>query len=359
MKTSTRRLGRSAAWEGSFEGDAHGDDAVLHRRQHVGHVAVEHAVVDADLHRQAGAQAARVRVGDRRVDAERAQVGDARHDVALAHGRALLGERPRDHAVAIGRRRGQAQHAARLLVRLLDLRQLEREAVEFGLRGLLRVAARGLDALQLDAGLALRHLRLPKLLSRGEAFLEQLLVALVLEPGGLQLQLLDLDLGVELGERVLEGQLRARLLVGLERQVLAQRLDREDRGVDVQLDDRTRRRFTAVPAFLSTRMRRASTGLDRTCSVSGTTVPVAERLASTGPWSTMAVRIDERFTDGRSSPLPQLTSSPTEAMTAAGTSSRFSSARYRVRVSISRSTQVPPRPCRATWRARRSVLVKH
>ena len=55
---------------------------------------------------------------------------------------------------------------------------------------------------------------------------------------GLQLQLLDLELGVELGERVLEGELRARLLVGLERQVLVERLDRQDRGVDVQLDDR-------------------------------------------------------------------------------------------------------------------------
>ncbi len=100
--------------------------------------------------------------------------------------------------------------------------------------------------------------------------------------------------------------------------------------------------FTGVPARFRMRRTRASAGLDRTFSTSGSTVPAALIVASIGPSSTTAMRIALRRSEGRSSEGPQTKATDTPATAKPATVARF---RFRWRVtsaSIGRST-LPPR----------------
>ena len=66
------------------------DDPVLDSGQHGRDAPVERLVVHADDDGETGRELRGVRVRDRRVDAERSQVGDARNHVAFVNRRAFL-----------------------------------------------------------------------------------------------------------------------------------------------------------------------------------------------------------------------------------------------------------------------------
>jgi len=100
----------------------------------------------------------------------------------LADLRALLGQRPCDHPVAVGAGRRQLQHPARLGAVVAQLVHLERQAFEFRARRLLGVAPGRFEALQLDDRLRLGHFGLEQDFLRDEPLGEELLVPHVLQP---------------------------------------------------------------------------------------------------------------------------------------------------------------------------------
>ena len=99
-------------------------------------------------------------------------------------------------------------------------------------------------------------------------------------------------------------------------------------------------RSTRAPGSFRIRSTRASTGLDRTRSISGTTVPEAMIIASTGPVVTRAVRMRARDTPGRSRSGSHARSSTTARTGTTVTMTRTPTRRRRSEEAISRSTPV-------------------
>ena len=241
-------------------------------------------------------------VGDRGVDAERGQVGDARDDVAAPHQRAFLRHHPGQHAVAIRLCRRQVEEPSRLRRLLVERAALQREALELHAGGALGVVPLVTKLRQLDLRLLDRQLRPAQRLAREQPLFEQLLVAFELRLRRLELRGSSPRAGRR--DRRSDFSSVSRVCACWFSLILRSFTTFSSASTDSLTSSSTTGSpcFKCAPGRSRSRSTRASSGLESTRSTSGTTVPDAMITASTGPAVTIAVRMRARVTDGRIHP---------------------------------------------------------
>ena len=94
-------------------------------------------IINLDLDRQANGKSRGVHIGNRGPDTKRAEIGNARHRVAFANGRAFLGNHPGKNAVALGAGARQIQLAPQLGFLVLQYFHFERQSLQLRLQGML------------------------------------------------------------------------------------------------------------------------------------------------------------------------------------------------------------------------------